>query len=281
MIQNARVRMLLKNVINDATLTLAAGDALPKLPLDNVKRYSNSRIFRTTTIDEIVIEGKFKGFQSINSLVINRHNFSAIAKIRIEIFGGHQQDGQTLLDTGLINVYKLKTLGELNFGVDNLIEAVEDKWELKYFTLWFDLMTAWSFRITIQDPHNVDGYIEFARIYVSHAFVPEVNFNIGDELAPDTDEKQKRIGKSLHATEGELFRRMAFKFSRLAEADRAQLFENIYDVKKSKDWFISMYPQQGGLLEHHYSMACMFKVLPKQKHHTENLWESPVLVEEC
>lgn len=281
MIQNARVRMLLKNVINDATLTLAKGDALPKLPLDNIKYYSNSRVFRTTTIDEVVIEGKFKGFQSINSLVINRHNFSAISKIKIEIFSGYQQDGQMLLNTGLINVYKLKTLGELDFGVDNLIEAVEDKWELKYFTLWFDLMTAWSFRITIQDPHNVDGYLQFARVYASHAFVPEVNFTIGDELQPDTDEKQNRIGKSLHATEGEIFRSMAFKLSRLPESDRAEFFENIYDVKKSKDWFISMYPQQGDLLEHHYSMACKFKVLPKQKHHTENLWESSVLVEEC
>lgn len=278
-----KIRMLLNNAIDNATLNLVLGDELLLLPLNNVKRYSNSHIFRTETTDEIVIEGTFDGFQHLSGFVMHRHNLSATAKYRLEIFNGDKQDGQILFDTNLINVYETKLLGEIEWGIDDLVEAVNDAWEVRYNPLWFDSILAWSFRLTIQDTDNTDGYIDIARLYFGKIFEPSVNFSFGSQNQIDADEDLIRTkGSSLHTIrKSQQYRRFAFQFEFLTQDERTELYDVIYNVTKSADWFVSLYPDTKGKYEHQHAMACKFKTIPTFTHDYNNNYKAPFVVEEC
>jgi hypothetical protein len=284
MSQNSKkIRMLLNNATNEAILTLTKGSELTFLGLDNLKKYSNSHIFRTETTDEIIIEGTFNGLQSLSGLVMHRHNLSATAKWHVEIFSGDKQNGELLLDTGLTDVFETKLLGELEFGIDDLVEAINDEWEVRYKPLWFEKILAWSFRITIQDPDNTKGYIDIARLYIGQLFEPDMNFSFGSVNQVDANEKLIRTkGASLHTVkDGKQFRRFSFKFEYLTIDDRDSFYDAIYQGTKTNDWFISLYPDSGGKYEHHHAMACKFTTLPPFKHDYQNNWQAPFVIEEC
>jgi len=280
---NQKIRMLLDNAINDATLTLVTGTELLFLGLDNLKKYSNSHIFRTETTDEIVINGTFNGLKSVSGLVMHRHNLSATAKWRVEVFSGDHQNGEVLLDTGLIDVFETKLLGDLDFGIDDLVEAINDEWEVRYKPLWFAQVVAWSFKITIQDPDNAKGYIDIARLYFGQLFEPTVNFSLGSINQVDADEELIRTkGASLHTVKkSKQFRRFSWQFKYLPIDDRAAFYDAIYQGTSANDWFVSLYPGTGGKHEHHHAMACKFKTLPPFKHNLDLNWQASVVVEEC
>lgn len=277
------IRLLLGNAINESTLTLTTGTEQLLLGLDNLKRYSNSHIFRTQTLDEIVIEGKFNGFKTLSGFVMHRHNLSAMAKYQLEIFNGDKQDGELLYDTTLTNVFETKLLGELVWGVDDLIEALNDDWDIRYKALWFDPVLAWSFRLTLQDPYNIDGYIDIARLYFGEVFEPSINFSYGSQNVVDADEDLKRTnGSSLHTIiNSKQYRRFSFQFEYLIIDERTLLYDAIYQGTKKNDFFISLYPDTGGEYEHQHAMACKFKSLPVFTHNFENNWQAPFVVEEC
>ena len=275
--------MLLDNATNDASLTLAQGTELLLLGIDNLKTYSNSYKFRTPTLDEIVISGTFNGFKHISGLVMHRHNLSATAKWRVEIFNGDKQDGQVLLDTGLVNVFETKLLGELEWGVDDLVEAIGDEWDVRYKPLWFNSLLAWSFRITIQDPDNTDGYIDITRLYFGKVFEPWINFSLGSQNQVDADEDLIRTkGSSLHTIQNsKQYRRFGFQFKHMRKTDRADFYDHVYQGTRAVDFFVSLYPGTGGKHEHQHAMACKFKVLPPFTHNLEQFWQVPIVIEEC
>ncbi|NQY62628.1 MAG: hypothetical protein HRT38_02705 [Alteromonadaceae bacterium] len=278
-----KIRLLLGNAINESVLTLATGTEQLLLGLDNLTRYSNSHIFRTETLDEIVIEGRFNGFQALSGFVMHRHNLSATAKYQLEIFSGDKQDGQVLYDTTLEDVFETKLLGALVWGIDDLVEALNDDWDIRYKALWFDPVLAWSFRLTLQDPDNIDGYIDIARLYFGEAFEPSINFSYGSQNHVDADEDLVRTkGSSLHTIiKSKQYRRLAFQFNYLSLDERTLLYDAIYQGTKSKDFFISLYPGTGGEYEHQHAMACKFKSLPVFTHDYENNWQTACVVEEC
>lgn len=278
-----KIRMLLTNAVDDASLTLSTGVEQDFLELDNLKKYSNSHIFRTETTEKIVINGTFSGLKKISGLVMHRHNLSATSLWRVELFSGDKQDGEVLLDTGLVSVFELKLLGEIEFGIDDLVEAINNDWEVRYKPLWFEQVLAWSFRITIEDPDNDIGYIDIARLYMGETIEPIVNFSLRSLNQVNADEDTIRTrGASLHTVrKSKQYRLFSWRFERMTIEERAILYDAVYQGTRMNDWFVSLYPGSGGKHEHHHAMVCKFKALPIFEHNLNFNWQTSAEVEEC
>lgn len=280
----SNVRMLLKNKWDEAELTLVTGAAIPTLPLSHSQLYGRS-LTTGITPDEMgvsVIEFNLPELTLLSGFVLYRHWLSNGAKWRIELFESLNCEGEQLLDSGLVDAVPTKTLGELDWLVDPLVASAFDNWPFKYSQLWFAETFAFSGRLTLQDGYARDGIHEFDRIYMGVAFQPSVNFSWGSEFAWQTTAQQKETAAgSVFAAAKPKTRQLAFSLDYIAETERPHLSAAFQYVGLSKDWFISMYPEAGGIKEIEHAMAAKFTSLPALINSAFNNYTTKYVVREA
>lgn len=277
----SNIRMLVVNDFDEATVELASGIAVPTLPATNLQIYNNSRILRVAST-EFVLEGNFEDIRLISSLILWRHNFTAAATFRLELFGNANQSGGTVFDTGVLNALPQITFGDWDWRTQPVISSALDSWATKYTQYWFNSIFASSYRLTVSDPLNDAGHLDLTRIYMGRHYVPSVNFSWGSQFSFGSNETQQRTDDGgLFSKATESWRKVQFTLEHLSEADRPGFVAAIRHVKLNSDWFISLYPEQAGQKEIEHSFACKFTALPPITSISFNKFSAPVAVEEC
>ena len=243
------------------TSTLSASPALvTTLPVTNLQDPTRARIARTTSLAQQQILGNLTSLQIVNSLVLWRHNLSATATWRLELFSGANQSGTTVYDSGTISAVSLKSLGDLEWGIDpigaTVFEAGAESWSLSYSVLWFTDAAALSFRLTLTDAANTNAYMEASRLMLGRYFSPAVNVDYGLGLSWVDESRQIRTaGGTLRTDAGVIYRQIAFDLSALSESERPKFIEIMRSSGKRKDLFVSIFPEAGGEKERDYSMV--------------------------
>ncbi len=260
------VRMLMKNLWDDAAVSITAGTPISTLPLASSQVYGRSLTAGITPdgTGKSALQFNLNGFYLIDGLVIYRHWLSNGAMWRLELFDDLNCSGNRVYDSGEIEAVPTKNLGELAWLADPLVATIFETWPFKFSQLWLpEPLFAMSGRITLIDSLSRDGIHEFDRIYLGHSIQPGINFNWGSEHAWQSSESPKRsAGGSRFAAEKQRMRQMSFEFSRLNEEERPHLSEGIKHVGLSRDWFVSLYPGNGGQKEIEYAMGAFFISLP-------------------
>jgi len=280
----SNVRMLLENKWDEAELKIVTGTAIPTLPLTHSQLYGRSL---TTGIlpDETgvtAIEFNLPELTLLSGFVLYRHWLSNSAKWRLELFDGLNCSGILLFDSHLIDAVPTKTLGELDWLVDPLVASAFDAWPFKFSQLWFSDTFAFSGRLTLLDHEARDGLHEFDRIYMGVTFQPSVNFSWNSEFAWQTTAKQKETAAgSVFAADKPKTRQLAFSLNYILESERPHLSESFQYVGLSKDWFISLYPEVGGIKEIEHAMAAKFTTLPALIHSANNNYTTKYVVREA
>jgi hypothetical protein len=260
-----KVRLLLKNKWDEAELVAVTGTEISTLPLTHSQLYGRSLTAGITPDESGVsaIEFNLPELTLLSGFVLYRHWLSNSAKWRLELFDGLNCSGIKLFDSGLIDAIPTKTLGELDWLVDPLVASAFDTWPFKFSQLWFSDAFAFSGRMTLQDEYGRDGIHEFDRIYMGVTFQPSFNFSWGSEFAWQTTAKQKETAAgSVFAAAKPKTRQLAFSLDYILESERPHLSAAFQDVGISKDWFISLYPELGGIKEIEHAMAAKFTALP-------------------
>lgn len=260
-----KVRLLLKNKWDEAELVAVTGTEISTLPLTHSQLYGRSLTAGITPDESGVsaIEFNLPELTLLSGFVLYRHWLSNSAKWRLELFDGLNCSGIQLFDSGLIDAIPTKTLGELDWLVDPLVASAFDTWPFKFSQLWFSDVFAFSGRMTLQDEYGRDGIHEFDRIYMGVTFQPSFNFSWGSEFAWQTTAKQKETAAgSVFAAAKPKTRQLAFSLDYILESERPHLSAAFQDVGISKDWFISLYPELGGIKEIEHAMAAKFTALP-------------------
>ncbi|RZF83705.1 hypothetical protein EXT46_05275 [Pseudoalteromonas sp. CO325X] len=280
---NKKLRMLILNEADNAELSLANGVELATLPLSNLQRYSNSHSFRSTTLSNLVIAGNLADIQLLTALVLWRHNLSNAATWKLELFDGPHQSGERLYDSGNINVIPQITLNEWNWQTQPIIASSMDSWSTRFTQHWLkEALFAKSFRITIDDPTNPDGFIDITRLYCGHHFEPTFNFSYGHELGFGTHASSERTDAgSIFSQALPTWRVAQFELSYIDEQDRPRLMNALRHVGLHRDWFISMFPGEGGQKESEYAFACKLTELPPATASHFNRYQMNFNVEEC
>lgn len=279
-----KLRMLVKNLWDDATLTVGTGELVPTLPLEHSQTYGRSKTAAITPDEtgQSTVCFDCPELTIASGLVLYRHWLSNIATWRLELFDEPGQGGSCVFDSGVVECTPTKTLGELDWLVDPLVSSVFDKWPHKYSQLWFAEVFFQSGRITLQDTEARDGLHEFDRIYLGRVFTPKFNFSYGHSHQWLSGEAQRKTAAgSTFASQRAQFRQFNFSLDYIADNERGHLSDAIRSVGIAKDFFISLFPEQNGQKEIEYAMACKFTSNPALTGTFFNNYTAPMAVQEA
>lgn len=277
-----KMRMLVINEADTATMTVATGDEVPTLPVGNLGVYNNSRIFRSLSVDETVIVGTLSNIKLLSAVVLWRHNLTNAATFRLELFGGPDATGELLYDSDDIFAAEQKLWTEWDWRIEPLIAGVFDDWAIRYAQHWFAPVICLSFRLTIKDPLNAAGHLDITRLYIGRHFEPTVNFSYGNQLQFGSNESQFRTDDgSLFTQSAPKHRIMKFILDWLTDTDRPALLSAVRHVGRSKDFYVSLYPEQGGQKEVESSFACKLAAYPDLTSSFYDNHKAPIVLEEC
>jgi len=278
------LRMIINNQWDTTTLSAAIGTVIPTLPLSHSQTYGRSKTAAITpdANHQSQINFNLEQLALVSGLVMYRHWFSVGATWRIELFDSENQTGNKVFDSLEQEMTPTKTLGELDWLTDNLVSSALDNWPYQFSQLWFEPVFAFSGRLTLTDDNSRDGLHEFDRVYLGNTIQPEFNFDYGHQHIWTTTGTQKNTaGGSVYGVEKTASRQFSFNLSHIREEERPHFSEAIRKVLLDKDWFISMFPEQGGIKELEYAMACIFTSLPPISGNFHHNYVIPVNVKEA
>lgn len=268
-----KLRIILENEGDTSSIAVSPA-AVATLPETNLQDSTRARVWRSPSTADQTLTGDFPGIRYCSGLALMRHNLTSAAQWRFELFVGAGQTGTKIYDSGLISALRAKTLGELDWGVDPLGATIFTGWALAFSDLWFTPVAARSWRLTISDNSNADGYIEASRLFMGRYLSPSVNASMGIDMRWDEDTKQEATdGGTLRSDASAPYRRLSFSLSWLNGVDHPQFMEAMRKTGKRKDFFISCYPEQGGQLERDFAMVAKLTIMPRMPHNRHNNYQ--------
>ncbi|WP_339615251.1 hypothetical protein [uncultured Gilvimarinus sp.] len=278
------MRMLIDNLWDEATLSVATGTEVSSLPVANSQVYGRSKTAAITPNGAGTSQFTFEldALQLIDGLVLYRHWLSDLATWRVELFDDVGLTGTQVYDSGTVPAVATKTLGELDWLVDTLVVSVFGNWPFKFSQCWLAPTFARSGRITITDNAARDGLHEFDRVFLGRSFKPTFNFSYGHQHQWLSAEAQRvTAAQSVFSTDRPRNRRFAFALDYLSDQERPHMSEAFRTVGITKDFFISMFPQAGGRTEIEYAMSAKFVSNPALTGTFFNNFTAPIEVREA
>jgi hypothetical protein len=278
----SNVRMVMINEFDAATVSQSAGVTVPTLPATNMQFYNNSRIWRSLSVDLSVLQGNFADLQLLSAFILWRHNLTNSSVMRLQLYAAPNQTGALVYDSGEIPAIQQITFGDWDWRIQPVVASALDTWDVKYSQHWFNSVFARSYRITLKDPLNPAPHLDCARIYLGRHFEPAVNFSYGRLWQLGSNEQQFRTDDgSLFSNTSPRWRTAQFSFDYIDDADRPGLMAALRYAGISQDFFISLYPEEGGQREVENAYACKFKQHPAVTNTAQNNYKIPLIVEEC
>lgn len=276
------LRMLINNLWDTSTLSLATGTQIPTLPLLYSQEYGLSKNAAIQSDQGVsVIEFDLASLYYLNGIVMYRHALTNAATWQLELFDGTGQTGNLVYDSGALEHVPTKTLGEWDFLVDTLVASDLDQWPHRFSQLWFDEVFVRSGRLTLTDTEAPDGLHEFNRIYLGRAIQPTCNMSYGHNHQWTSPEKLVELaGGGAYANKKAAYRKFDFSLDHITEAEWPIFTEANQAVGLNRDWFISLYPEKGGLMELQYAMACRYLSQPVTSKPFYNNYSIPISVRE-
>ncbi|UTD54911.1 hypothetical protein [Halomonas sp. MS1] len=270
---NENLRIIFDNVHDAATLT-ATSEASPLLPIENTQRSGRSYVWRSLDTTQQVITGSLDGPLSINGAVIYQHNLTNLAKVRVE----YLRRGDVVYDSGELIAAELIPLGEWVAGIDPWGGSQVNSLPNVQLSVWSPSFFVDSYRITIDDPANPDGFIQVQRIAVGDYFSPKFNAAYEPVLDwVDTSEHRKTEGGSLNTVGGSLSRRLTIDLNFLDSSDRSKLTLKALKSGKTSDVFISLYPAKGGIDEAEHEFLARRENNYSHRHKFFNNWKNQLV----
>jgi len=247
---------------NDAdAATLSSGDFLAGLPVSNLQLEGRSRVARTTNATgSKVINGTWTEAKLVSALVLYGCNFTSEATLRIECWDAANQTGTKVYDSGTMPALEALGWGDFDWGLEPWGDTVFTGWQTAYAVHWFTAtIGALSFRITLADPNNDDGYLQVKRLLLGAYFEPAVNPDYGMQLNWVSNEVQTRTLAGSIRTDAQVkFRELTGSLAGLDDQERARFFDICRVVGLASECFVSVYPELGGVEERDHAMLCKF-----------------------
>jgi hypothetical protein len=267
MADNINIRFIMENATDTAVITDGNSNILSSLPQSNLTKSQRSKVVRTSNVSDLILNLNWGGSgKNISGIALIRHNLSSTATWRIQLYDAQNQTGNVLYDSGVISAIPVKSLGDLDWGVDPLGATVFDGWDENntFSTKWFTQVTALSVRITVADPSNTDGYIQASRLFIGVASTPTINVKYGLQSSWEEDTQQFRSeGGSLRSDSKPQFRSFVLTMDDLNNGERSAFFDNVRVVGKSLDFLVSVFPEFDGTTERDYTMQCKLSSMPR------------------
>ena len=266
-------RFIMDNAVDDTYTVVTDGNAniLASLPASNIQLSQHTKVVRTSNTSDMVLLINWGGeSERISGVGMMRHNLSATATWRVQLYDGQNQTGSVVYDSTAVTAIPTNNVGDENWGSNPTTTSVFQYWENsdKFSEIFFTQVTALSAKITLSDAGNVDGYLQAGRLFMGVAATPSINVGLGASSGWQEATKQFRTeGGTLRSDSKPRYRAFSLTMNDLTHGERSGFSEMVRHVGMRKDWFVDVFPDEGGGQERDYTMACKFSVMPKF-----NLW---------
>lgn len=247
MTQNLRI---IFNNLHDSGTVSATSEALPAA---YTQRSGRSYVWRSAGTDTQMIDVTLPSPSYINSLIVLQHNITVGGRIRLELI----LSGSVVFDSGERFPSEIKPLGEWAVGVEPWGLSDVSLLPTRQFALWLPSITLCdSYRITIMDSGNPDGYLQVGRLFAGRYYSPEYNPSYGLTLTwQDFGENVRTESGSLRTIGRGQARQVSFDLDILQRQGLSALTTELSRGGKESDVYISIYPERGGTLEASHAFA--------------------------
>lgn len=276
----SNLRLIAVNDVDSATLSVSPA-VEATLPVTNLQLAERAKVMRTTSAAAQQIKGTWSATKVISGCALVRHNLTSDATWRLQLYSDAAWTTQ-VYDSGALVANPPKALGDLIWGVEALGVTVFYGWGQAFSDLYFDAVTAQSFTLTLTDTGNSDGYLEASRLFLGYTLEPEFNCDWGIKLAWRENSKLTRTdGGSLRVDPKQPYRTLEFNLGWLGSGDRARWLDVFRAAGRRSDVWISVFPNQGGMLERDYAMQARLVSPGESTHNRYNNWTQPIQLEEA
>lgn len=250
------IRILARNIADTSTLTADTSPISSSLGVANlIRQTERTRTARFSSASIPTIDARWTSDQQINMVGLTRHNWSTSALWLPKIYAGGSPSA-LLYTAGGFGVTAFSTAG-LDTDIDVYTEAdfAGLRNTVKYITL---LTTAQQATFTITDGGNPDGYIDQTRLWIGKYFEFFYDPPFGAvQLVPMDSSVGERADDGTHIVDkGWKARRLQIRLEFVRSADVKSLLAILRYLGKDKEFFLSMFPNEGGALELYGQMAC-------------------------
>lgn len=271
---SSNVRFISVNHADDATLS-ASPAAVSTLPVTNLQLSPRGKISRFTGLATQDIDGTLPSSRLVSGFVLYRHNLTTSATCRLRLYSDVAMT-TLIYDTGAFVALPGKALGELDWGIDPLGASVFTGWGEAFTQLWFTPIKIRAFKITLTDAGNPDGYIDVGRLFLGPFLEPLINIEFGTlQLGWSEGSTQTRTGGGSLRTDSSPagpYRCLTMSLNGLNEGERSRFVDFQRTTGLRKDFFVSVFPEQGGALERDHAMVGK---LVSQDKFTRLTWTQP------
>ncbi|WP_404462889.1 hypothetical protein LG331_09020 [Vreelandella aquamarina] len=269
------LRLIIDNAHDAATLT-ATSEALP---VANTQRSGRSYVWRSNGTGQQVLTGTFDVPRYLSALLVYNHNLTSEGTLRIE----YLLEGAVVFDTGPVIAADIIPLGIWQAGIDPW--GAQDLTELPsvQYNVWTDSTLVSSYRLTLNDPGNPDGFLQVSRIFagIPYSPDPDKNASFGVNLEwQEFAEHQRTESGSLRTIGEGVARRLSFDLNHLDSVGLAELGRELLKAGKQQDVYISLYPETGGMKEAEHAFIARRANNYGHTHNYVNNWQAPLVLEE-
>ncbi len=220
-----------------ATVSVSGGFWNPDLPVTNLLQDRNGAVART----ENCATGSASFWVDLGTsrdilvAAIPRSNASPSATVRVRAYSDKGLGSILLADTGVTPYFPdLYPFGTVDWGHPSIFStSVDRETALLFPQSWIyvfndPVLTRYCF-IEIEDPANLDGYIELSRFILASGYRPEFDFNSEGATLKivDPSEVQRSYGGRVYGERRQKYRVAAFTFG---SVDKDEAFVNIHDM---------------------------------------------------
>lgn len=232
-----------------ATLSCATANAL--YPAANLITQQRDETLRTTGVSAQVIRATYAANQSVSAVALCRHNLTAAATWRVQLYSDAAWTTQ-VADSGTVTAFISTDPGPFDTVTDATFKV------LKNSVAWFSATTVRSVQVTLTDAGNAAGYLEASRLFIGAYVELGQNPDWGHSISWDDPTTQSRtLGRSLLSqNNGERTRSFDFPFSLLDPTPRNYLADLMRVYGMERDFFMSMWPGEGGRIEREHQAWC-------------------------
>lgn len=285
---SANLRILYDDKILGATLS-ASPVLEATLPVENLKTLARSDVARSTSTASQDILGNFAASSSCSCFVLWRHNLTADATIRLRLYSAADQGGSLLYDSMAVPAMLADPFGALMGGYDPLGGAAMGDWQEmpRASALYFSPVEALSFKLTISDASNPDGYTQASRMMLGACLEPSQGADYGPELQWVDDSVQARSAAGTLRTPVQRgpVRQLTLNLSNLGLADAGTFAAIAGRLGRRGEMWVSLYPGWSvdsayADLEYLHGFVCKFVGPHGSSHRLPVTWGDRLQVQE-
>lgn len=235
------MRIIADNAADRAVLSASPADNIMS-PVQYLQTQYREEMARALVGAPTVLTLTWSRPTPLSACVLYRSNLSNAATWRVQVFSDAGATVQ-IYDSGTQNASMLKTLGQLDWGVDPLGASFYDNWGYTVSVLWFAAVTGLSAKVTIDDPNNPLGLWQASRLFMGLYHETTYAPSEGAQMSwQETTTVERTEGGTLRSEAGESFRTLSLTLAMLPESDRRRLSDAFRSVGMRGDEFVSVFP---------------------------------------